>query len=176
MSDFVHQSFAGSFYNPRFIEGNSDKKAFISFSVRIQERRFNREQNTWEKGDSWFKSCIAFGRIAEHIDKSCRNGDRVIVSGNARKKREYTDKNGVKHDNEEQIIVDEIGLSLFFAPAHSDGKVFAPRHDDNGNGQSSPQQPSQGGQSRTQQRPSMSHDAWQDEPDPFSSGDDEVAF
>lgn len=63
--------------------------AVANFSVAVK-RPFKKDNGEYE---SDFFNCVAFGKIAEKINKYVRKGDLVGVEGRLQV-RKYTDKNG----------------------------------------------------------------------------------
>ena len=74
-----------------------DSKAVASFNFAVN-RRFDKE-------NSDFFRCVAFGKTAEGIEKMVKKGTKLVVAGSIQNNN-YTDKNGVKR-YEMQVIVDE---------------------------------------------------------------------
>lgn len=70
-------------------------KAVVSFNFAVN-RTFDRE-------NSDFFKCVAFGKTAETIEKLVRKGTKLLIEGEIRNNN-YTDKNGVKR-YEMQVIV-----------------------------------------------------------------------
>ena len=74
----------------------SDNKPVASFNFAV-DRRFDKENTD-------FFRCTAFGRTAETIEKLVRKGTKLLLEGEIRNNN-YTDKNGVKR-YEMQVIVE----------------------------------------------------------------------
>lgn len=74
-----------------------DSKAVASFNFAVN-RRFDRE-------NSDFFRCVAFGKTAEGIEKMVKKGTKLVIAGSIQNNN-YTDKNGVKR-YEMQVIVEE---------------------------------------------------------------------
>jgi len=89
--------------------------AVAGFTVAVNERKLNRETNTWEDGDTTFVRCSVWREMAEQVASSIPKGTRVIVTGKI-KMQEYENKEGVKVQALE-MQVDEIGPSLRYASA-----------------------------------------------------------
>jgi single-strand DNA-binding protein len=73
----------------------TDQKAVASFNFAVN-RTFDRE-------NSDFFKCVAFGKTAETIEKLVKKGTKLLLEGEIRNNN-YTDKNGVKR-YEMQVIV-----------------------------------------------------------------------
>ncbi|MGB3437497.1 MAG: single-stranded DNA-binding protein [Actinophytocola sp.] len=63
-----------------------------SFRVACQERRFDKEQQTWVDGDRLYLRVTGWRRLAEGMG-ALEKGDHVVVSGRM-KVREYTTDDG----------------------------------------------------------------------------------
>jgi len=85
------------------------------FSVAVNERKFNRQTNEWEDGETTFVRCSVWREMAEQVAGSLTKGTRVMVSGKVDLK-EYETKDGAKGAALE-MNVDEIGPSLRYATA-----------------------------------------------------------
>ena len=99
-----------------------DSKAVASFNFAVN-RRFDKE-------NSDFFRCVAFGKTAEGIEKMVKKGTKLVVAGSIQNNN-YTDKNGVKR-YEMQVIVDEFefceskGVSATNTQASPDGFMDIP--------------------------------------------------
>ena len=74
-----------------------DGKAVASFNFAVN-RSFDRE-------NSDFFRCTAFGKTAETIEKLVKKGTKLVIMGRIQNNN-YTDKNGVKR-YDMQVMVDE---------------------------------------------------------------------
>lgn len=91
-------------------------KAVASFTVAVNERRFDKQANEWVDGDTTFYPCSAWGQMGENCAETLVNkGMRVIVQGRL-KSRSYDDRDGNKRTVFE-VDVDEVGPSLRYATA-----------------------------------------------------------
>lgn len=89
--------------------------AVASFSVAVSERKFNKERNAWEDGDTMFVRCSAWRELGENVTESLSKGMRVIVSGRFMA-REFTRSDGTTGTSLD-LQVDEVGPSLRYATA-----------------------------------------------------------
>ena len=80
-------------------------KAICKMRVASNERRFNRDTNQWEDGDSTFIDVTVFGAKAEACAE-LRKGQLVLIDGKL-KSRDWEDKQGQKRTSYE-ILADEI--------------------------------------------------------------------
>ena len=105
---------------PRQTKGYNGKppRTVINLSVAVSKDKFNSETNQWDQdaGGKYYVSVAAFGHIADNVIKSFKPGDRVLVHGRIEPKPDYTDSKGVEHQNEWQLIADDIGASLSIWP------------------------------------------------------------
>lgn len=90
-------------------------KAFASVTVAVNEKRFNKQTNQYEDGDTWFARGILWGEFAEHVHQSLDKGSRVIGHGRL-KQRNFETKDGDKRSVVE-IEFDAFGPDLRFATA-----------------------------------------------------------
>lgn len=81
-----------------------------NFTVASTPRRFNRETNAWEDGDTLFARCNVWRDQAENVAASLAKGMRVLVVGTL-VSRSFEDREG-KTRTVWEIQVDEVGPSL----------------------------------------------------------------
>lgn len=87
-------------------------KAWTQFSVAVQDRRWNKDSQVWEDGQTVFHDVVVFGRQAEHAVASLRKGQAVLVDGEL-KFGSYVDENEQRHETR-QIVADYVGASLAY--------------------------------------------------------------
>ena len=91
-------------------------KAVASFTVAVNERRFDKQSNEWVDGDTTFYPCSAWGQMGENCAETLvGKGMRVLVVGRI-KSRKFTNREGVDVTRFE-VEVDEVGPSLRYATA-----------------------------------------------------------
>lgn len=91
-------------------------KAVASFTVAVNERRFDKQANEWVDGDTTFYPCSAWGQMGENCAETLVDkGMRVLVVGRI-KSRKFTNREGVDVTRFE-VEVDEVGPSLRYATA-----------------------------------------------------------
>ena len=91
-------------------------KAVASFTVAVNERRFDKQTNEWVDGDTTFYPCSAWGQMGENCAETLVDkGMRVLVVGRI-KSRKFTNREGVDVTRFE-VEVDEVGPSLRYATA-----------------------------------------------------------
>lgn len=87
----------------------------VDFTIAASSRKFNKQTNDWEEGDTTFLRASAWRDMAENIAGSLHKGDRVIATGRL-KQRNYQDREGNQRSSLE-LDVDEVGPSLKRATA-----------------------------------------------------------
>lgn len=100
----------------RFIQSGA---AVVNFTVAEENRKFDKDTNSWVSGESTFWRCSLWRDAAENVAESLTKGMRVIVKGET-VTRAY-EKDGEKRTVTE-VQVDEIGPSLKFATARVERK------------------------------------------------------
>jgi len=85
--------------------------ARLTFRLGSNQRRFNRDGNSWENGETNWYTVVAFRRLAENGAKSLSRGDRVVVTG--RLKVNEWERDG-KHGISVELLADGIGHDLMF--------------------------------------------------------------
>lgn len=111
-------------------------KAVASFTVAVNERRFNKATNEWEDGDTTFYPCSAWGQMAENCAETLAvKGTRVVVTGRI-KSRTFQNREGQDVVRFE-VDVEEVGPSLRYATA----KVTRTARGDQGHTQTRPAAP-----------------------------------
>ena len=109
-------------------------KAVASFTVAVNERRFDKQTNEWVDGDTTFYPCSAWGQMGENCAETLVDkGMRVLVVGRI-KSRKFTNREGVDVTRFE-VEVDEVGPSLRYATA------VVTRATTGGGGKPAPRQP-----------------------------------
>jgi len=89
--------------------------AVAGFSVAVNDRKFNRQTNEWEDGETTFIRCSVWREMAEQVSQSLTKGTRVMISGKVALV-EFETREGVKGTSLE-CQVDDIGPSLKYATA-----------------------------------------------------------
>ena len=91
-------------------------KAVASFTVAVNERRYDKTTNEWVDDGATFYPCAAWGPMGENAAELLADkGVRVIVTGRL-KSRSYETREGEKRTVFE-IDVEEVGPSLAWATA-----------------------------------------------------------
>lgn len=89
--------------------------AVANFRVASNSRRYNRDTNQWEDGDTTFLTCNLWGDAAQNVADTLVKGMRVNVTGKL-KQRQYQTREGQDRTVFE-VDVQEVGPSLRFATA-----------------------------------------------------------
>ncbi len=91
----------------------------VNFTIAASERRFNRDTNQWEDGDTLFLNCSAWDTqhapLASNIANSLAKGMTVLAQGRLAQ-RSYQAQDGTQRTVVE-LRVDQIGPSLRRATA-----------------------------------------------------------
>lgn len=94
--------------DPRLIAPASGTP-LCSFRIASDERRFDREQQSWVDGHTNWLGIVCFRSLASHAQASFKKGDRVIVTGRLRI-RDW--EKGEKRGTSVEIEADAIGHDL----------------------------------------------------------------
>lgn len=89
--------------------------AVANFRVAANSRRYNKETNQWEDGDTTFLTCNVWRDAAENVANSLQKGMRVNVTGELQQ-RSYQTKEGEQRTVYD-VNVREVAPSLKFATA-----------------------------------------------------------
>lgn len=90
--------------------------AFVAnFTIAANDRKFDRDTNSWSDGEATFLRCSIWRQDAENLASTGRRGHRVIATGELRQ-RNWEDKDGQKRTVLE-LAATEVGISLKFATA-----------------------------------------------------------
>jgi single-strand DNA-binding protein len=93
----------------------SSGDAVANFRVASTPRVYDRDNNTWDDGDTLFLTCTIWRDYAENVAESLVKGNRVIVHGRL-VQRSYENSEGEKRTVYE-LHADEVGPSLRFHTA-----------------------------------------------------------
>ncbi len=100
------------------IRYTQDNKAVARFNFAVN-RRFRREGDP----EADFFACVAFGKIAETIEKcNVYKGVKLLIDGEVRNNN-YTDKNGVKHYGT-QVMVNSFEFAEGKKTAEQSGRPY----------------------------------------------------
>ena len=89
--------------------------AVANFTIAQTPRKFDRQSNEWQDGETTFMRCSVWREQAENVAESLKKGMRVIAQGKL-KSRSFDTKEGDRRTVME-LDVDEIGPSLVKATA-----------------------------------------------------------
>ena len=85
----------------RYTQGDNSL-CIANFSIAV-DRRYNRNNQDGQTAD--FINCVAFGKLAEHVEKYYRKGLKTCLSGRIQT-RNYTNREGVKVYVTEVVVED----------------------------------------------------------------------
>ncbi len=80
---------------------NNNKKARFSLAVTENKKNANGE---WVNDTQWFP-IIAWGAVADRVEKNVKKGKRIAIDGSLRN-NEWTDDKGQRHSNIEVWVND----------------------------------------------------------------------
>jgi single-strand DNA-binding protein len=89
--------------------------AVANFTVATNDRRFDKDSNTWKDANATFLRCTIWRQPAEHVSESLSKGTRVLLTGTLRQREWETDDGQKRYAFEVDIA--EIGPSLRWATA-----------------------------------------------------------
>ena len=91
-------------------------KAVASFTVAVNERRYDKTTNERIDGDTTFYPCSVWGQMGENVAETLADkGVRVVVAGRL-KSRTFQNREG-QDVTRMEVDVDEVGPSLRYATA-----------------------------------------------------------
>lgn len=91
----------------RWTQGE-DQRCIARFTLAV-DRRGHRSQENGQQKTADFISCVAFGRTAEFIEKYCRQGIKLVISGRIQT-GSYTNRDGAKVYTTD-VVVDELDFA-----------------------------------------------------------------
>ena len=100
---------------PRMITPSSGT-SFCTFRIASDERRFDREKQSWVEGHTNWFGIVCFRTLATHAEASFKKGDRIIVTGKLRVRSwEKDDRRGTAIEIEAEAIGHDLrwGVSRF---------------------------------------------------------------
>lgn len=103
-------------FNTTNREGREVTRTAVNISIAVARRQLNRDTNQWEDTDKFYVDCSLFDRLADNALASLHLGDRVFGVGRRQYKKPWTDKNGVEHKNDTQVVLDYLGPDLNMWP------------------------------------------------------------
>lgn len=90
--------------------------AVANFTVASTPRKFNRQTNEFEDGETLFQRCSVWREMAENVVESLHKGARVVVYGNL-EGQSWDDKDTGQKRTGTQLNVLEVGPALRYATA-----------------------------------------------------------
>lgn len=101
--------------DPKLIRPSSGVQ-LCSFRLASDERRYDREQQSWVVGNTNWFGVVVFRSLAGHAHESFKKGDRIIISGRLRvRKWEKEGRKGISVEIEAEAIGHDVrwGVSRF---------------------------------------------------------------
>lgn len=93
--------------------GEKDGRAYAQLTVVENDRRLNEDTKEWEDvGEPIFHNTVVFGKQAENVAASLREGHRVVVTGDLH--FQSYEKDGQRRQGT-QIVASAVAPSLRFA-------------------------------------------------------------
>ena len=132
--------------------------AVANFTVASTPRKFNRQTNEFEDGETLFQRCSVWREMAENVVESLHRGARVVVYGNL-EGTSWEDKDSGQKRSGTQMNVLDVGPSLKYATAQVT-KVQRQQ----GQQQGGQQQGGWGGAPQGQQPPAQGGGGWGQQP------------
>lgn len=96
--------------DPELTYTPSNNQARVTFSVGDTPSIKNKATGEWERGETDWVRCIAWGAEAENIARDFARGNRVVVLGSY-KARKYEDKKTGEMRTARDLRVEEIGAT-----------------------------------------------------------------
>src|SRR5699024_5442686 len=90
--------------------------AVVKVRIAFNARKWNKDLQQWEDGDSFFIDGEAWGQLAENIAESLGRGMKVVVTGRV-KTESWEDRNGGGKRSKPVLRIDGIGPDLGRATA-----------------------------------------------------------
>ncbi|WP_336881436.1 single-stranded DNA-binding protein [Rhodococcus globerulus] len=91
-------------------------KAVLELTLVFNDRKFNRETQEWEDGDSWWANYAQlWGPKAEAAAEQLRDRGLVIVQGKIRTER-WEDRQTQEKKSRDRLIIAEIGPVITASP------------------------------------------------------------
>ena len=105
----IHTTVVGNLASDISLRNTATGKAFASFRIASNPRRFNRTTNQWVDGDPNYLTVTCWGALAENVEASLKKGDPAVVMGRL-KIRQWQD--GEKSGTAVEIDAIGIGADL----------------------------------------------------------------
>lgn len=89
--------------------------AVANFTIAANDRKYNKNTQEWEDGDTTFLRATVWKDYAEHVAESLTRGTQVIATGSL-KQRSYETREGEKRTVME-LEIDDVGPTMRYATA-----------------------------------------------------------
>jgi single-strand DNA-binding protein len=84
-------------------------KSLVKFTIACSNS-YRNATGQWTDGETAFFDCVAWGRLAQHIQESAIKGDRVVATGYMRQNRWQAEDGSTR--TRWECTVEDLGLSL----------------------------------------------------------------
>jgi len=112
----IYTTVVGNLASEVSLRTTASGKAFASFRIASNPRKFNRATNQWVDSDPNYLTVACWGALAENVQDSLKKGDPVVVSGKLKIRQwQDGDKSGTAVEVEAQAVGADLarGTSTF---------------------------------------------------------------
>ena len=112
----IYTTVVGNLASEVSLRTTASGKAFASFRIASNPRKFNRATNQWVDSDPNYLTVACWGALAENVQDSLTKGDPVVVSGKLKIRQwQDGDKSGTAVEVEAQAVGADLarGTSTF---------------------------------------------------------------
>ena len=102
-------SISGNLTREPYSGVSKDGTPYLMFTVASNRSIFNKQANEWENIDTVFFDCKLLGWRADALMGTLEKGSSVVLNGEVRSGKDWTDKSGVVHSGGIEVNVREIG-------------------------------------------------------------------
>jgi single-strand DNA-binding protein len=110
----THLTIAGNLTRDIELRYTQAGQPVASFSIATTPRTYDKDTKQYVDGEAIFTNCTLWGKPAEHLAASVSKGSRVIASGSLKSRTYQTNAGETKTSTD--LVIDEIGISVLFAP------------------------------------------------------------
>ncbi len=105
----IYTTVVGNLASEVSLRTTASGRAFASFRIASNPRKFNRATNQWVDSDPNYLTVACWGALAENAQESLKKGDPVVVSGKL-KIRQWQD--GEKSGTNVEVEAQALGADL----------------------------------------------------------------
>ena len=110
MSDSIPYTITGNITADPELRTTSTGKSVCNFTIAQTPKKYNKQTNKFEDGETLFMRCTAWNDLAEHISQSLSKGCSVLAVG-VLQQRSYHDREG-NNRTVIELLVNDCGASL----------------------------------------------------------------